>query len=73
VGYRILGLQTKADDALQEACLRLSRSDVAAIGNLSRQPRVVFGFTVDRGKIVRIDIVADAKRLRELDVVILAK
>lgn len=35
------------------------------------RPRVVFGFTVRRGKIVAIDIVADPERLRRLDLAIL--
>jgi hypothetical protein len=35
------------------------------------QPRVVFGFTIARGKIVAIDLVADPERLRQLDVAVL--
>jgi RNA polymerase sigma-70 factor (ECF subfamily) len=35
------------------------------------QPRVVFGFTITRGKIVAIDQVADPERLRQLDIAIL--
>ena len=31
------------------------------------QPRVVFGFTMTRGRIVQIDMVADPERLRQLD------
>jgi len=31
------------------------------------QPRVVFGFTITRGKIVEIELVADTERLRRLD------
>src|SRR5437763_15819542 len=34
VAYRMLGSQSEADDAVQEAWLRLSRSDAAAIDNL---------------------------------------
>jgi RNA polymerase sigma-70 factor (ECF subfamily) len=34
VAYRMLGSLSEADDAVQEAWLRLSRSDVDAIGNL---------------------------------------
>jgi RNA polymerase sigma-70 factor, ECF subfamily len=34
VAYRMLGSLTEADDALQEAWLRLSRSDTAAVDNL---------------------------------------
>jgi RNA polymerase sigma factor (sigma-70 family) len=35
------------------------------------RPRVVFGFTIDEGKIVAIDLVADPEQLRALDLVIL--
>ena len=35
VAYRMLGSRTEADDAVQEAWLRLSRSDADAIDNLS--------------------------------------
>jgi RNA polymerase sigma-70 factor (ECF subfamily) len=34
VAYRMLGSRVEADDAVQEAWLRLSRSDASAIGNL---------------------------------------
>jgi RNA polymerase sigma-70 factor (ECF subfamily) len=36
------------------------------------QPRVVFGFTIARGTIVEIDLVADPERLRELDLVVVS-
>jgi RNA polymerase sigma factor (sigma-70 family) len=35
------------------------------------RPRVVFGFSIARGKIVGIDLVADPQRLRHLDVTVL--
>ncbi|HSP98648.1 MAG TPA: hypothetical protein VL049_15610 [Candidatus Dormibacteraeota bacterium] len=35
------------------------------------QPRVVFGFTIARGKIVAIDLLADPARLGQLDLVML--
>src|SRR5512146_1759682 len=35
VAYRMLGSLTEADDAVQEAWLRLSRSDVGDVDNLS--------------------------------------
>jgi len=34
-------------------------------------PRVVFGFTITRGKIAAIDLVADPERLGQLDLVVL--
>src|SRR5262245_29368906 len=34
VAYRMLGSVSEADDAVQEAWIRLSRSDAAEIGNL---------------------------------------
>src|SRR5918911_551940 len=34
VAYRMLGSQTEADDAVQEAWLRLSRSDTSAVENM---------------------------------------
>ncbi len=36
------------------------------------EPRVVFGFTIARGKIVAIDMLADPVRLGQLDLVILS-
>ncbi|MFL5666959.1 MAG: RNA polymerase sigma factor SigJ [Ktedonobacteraceae bacterium] len=35
------------------------------------QPRVVFGFTITRGKIVEIDMLADPERLRQLNLEVL--
>jgi RNA polymerase sigma-70 factor (ECF subfamily) len=35
------------------------------------RPRIVFGFTITRGKIVAIDILADPARLRQLDLAVL--
>ena len=35
------------------------------------EPRVVFDFTITRGKIVQIDILADTTRLRQLDLTII--
>jgi RNA polymerase sigma-70 factor (ECF subfamily) len=37
------------------------------------RPRVAFGFTITRGKIVAIDLVADPERLRTLDLVLLTE
>ena len=35
------------------------------------RPRVVFGITIVRGKVVAIDMVADPERLSQLDVTVL--
>lgn len=35
------------------------------------RPRVVFGFTIRRGKIVEINVFADPERLRRLDLTVL--
>jgi RNA polymerase sigma factor (sigma-70 family) len=43
VAYRMLGSATDADDAVQEAWLRLSRSDADTIGNLSGWLTTVVG------------------------------
>jgi RNA polymerase sigma factor (sigma-70 family) len=43
VAYRMLGSATDADDAVQEAWLRLGRSDADAIGNLSGWLTTVVG------------------------------
>ena len=43
VAYRMLGSMTEADDALQDAWLRLSRSDTAAVENLGAWLTTVVG------------------------------
>src|SRR5688500_4046615 len=43
VAYRILGSHTEADDALQEAWLRLSRSDTSDVENLGAWLTTVVG------------------------------
>ncbi len=44
---------------------------VGAVWAPRGRPRVVFGFTMTRGKIVAIDILADPARLRELELAVL--
>ena len=40
-------------------------------GLRAESPRVVFGFTITRGRIVAIELVADPERLRRLDLTVL--
>ena len=44
---------------------------VGAVWAPGGRPRVVFGFTITRGKIVAIDILADPERLHQLDLAVL--
>ena len=44
---------------------------VGAVWAPRGRPRVVFGFTIKRGKIVEIELVADPARLRQLDLALL--
>ncbi len=44
---------------------------VGAVWAPGGRPRVVFGFTITRGKIVEINMVADPERLRQLDLTVL--
>lgn len=44
---------------------------VGAVWASAGRPRVVFAFTITRGKIVAIDLLADPKRLRRLDLSLL--
>jgi RNA polymerase sigma-70 factor (ECF subfamily) len=41
---------------------------VGAVWSHGGRPRVVFGFTVARGKVVAIDLVADPERLSRLHI-----
>jgi len=53
------------------ARLALVNGVVGAVWAPGGQPRVVFTFKISGGKIVRIDLLADPERLRQLDVAIL--
>jgi hypothetical protein len=44
---------------------------VGAVWAPRGRPRVVFAFTITRGKITEIDVIADRARLRQLDLAIL--
>jgi len=53
------------------AQLALVNGAAGAVWAPAGRPRVVFGFTLTRGKIVEIHMVAEPARLRELDLVVL--
>ena len=53
------------------AQLALVNGSVGAVWATGGRPRVVFEFTIKRGKIVEIALVADPERLGQLDVTIL--
>ncbi len=53
------------------AQLALVNGAVGAVWAPGGRPRVVFGFTITRGKIVGIGLVADPERLRQLDLAVL--
>jgi len=53
------------------ARLALVNGGVGAVWAPGGRPRMVFGFTITRDRIVEIDMVADPERLRQLDVTIL--
>jgi len=53
------------------ARLALVNGAIGAVWAQGGQPRIVFGFTIARGKIVTIGIVADPDRLRRLDLAVL--
>jgi RNA polymerase sigma-70 factor (ECF subfamily) len=61
----MLGSLSEAEDAVQEAWLRLSRAETASIENLSGLT------TIKKGKIAWIDVVADPERLRQIDLAVL--
>ena len=68
VAYRMLGSQAEADDAVQEAWLRLSRAGGAVGG----EPRVAARFRIEDGRIAAIDVITDPGRLAEMVLVSLA-
>ena len=55
----------------QAAQPALVNGAVGAVWAPGGQPRAVLSFTITRGKIVEIDILADPERLRQLDLTIL--
>jgi RNA polymerase sigma factor (sigma-70 family) len=55
----------------QAAQRALVNGAAGAVWALGGQPRVVFAFTIARGKIVAIDLIADPARLRQLDLAVL--
>src|SRR5207248_1117791 len=53
------------------AQLALINGAAGAVWAPGGQPRVVFAFTITRGKIVAIDLIADPARRRQLDLAVL--
>jgi len=72
---------SEADDAVQEARLRLSSANTSSVENpggwMTRvvatggQLMMVLDFTIRNGKIVAIDAIADPQRLAELELAVL--
>ena len=87
VAYRMLGSLAEADDAVQEAWLRLSRSGggvdnlgawlTTVVARVCLEPRgkllMVLKFTVAEGKIVEMEAIGDRDRLRRLDLAVLGE
>lgn len=70
----VLGVKAVADTfkgRAQAAQPALVNGAVGAVWAPGGRPRVVFGFTITRGKIVEIDLLADPARLRQLDLAFL--
>jgi RNA polymerase sigma-70 factor (ECF subfamily) len=55
----------------QAAQPALVNGAVGAVWAPGGRPRVVIGFTIARGKIVKIDMLADPERLGQLDLTVL--
>jgi RNA polymerase sigma-70 factor, ECF subfamily len=75
VAHRMLGSSTDADDAVQEAWLRLSRSNAGDIANLSGWLTTVVARVAldmlrarsrrrEHGRLTQIDLVTDPAKLR---------
>jgi DNA-directed RNA polymerase specialized sigma24 family protein len=60
----MLGSDSEADDALQEAWLKLTRADADQVENVGGWLTTIVG----RGKITTIELVMDPARLAALDV-----
>jgi DNA-directed RNA polymerase specialized sigma24 family protein len=67
VAYRMLGSLSEADDAVQEAWLRVSRAGTRDVENLGGWLTTVLARTITAGKVVAIDQLAGPERIRQLD------
>jgi RNA polymerase sigma-70 factor (ECF subfamily) len=68
VAYRMPGSLAEAEDAVQEAWFKLSRTDVSEVRNLGAGLTTVVGRTcpIRDGRVTRLDILTDPGRLAGL-------
>jgi RNA polymerase sigma factor (sigma-70 family) len=66
VAYRMLGSTGEAEDAVQEAWVRLSRTDISGVDNLRGWLTTVVA-RVCLDMLVEMDLLADPDRLSRLD------
>jgi hypothetical protein len=78
VAYQMLGSASEADDAVQEAWIRLSRSGADDVENLvgltwapGGHPKAVFDLTIVDGRIMAVELILDPDHINNLDVVLL--
>jgi hypothetical protein len=61
----------KGDRGISTQSAQSSQRGGGAARLAGGQPRVIFGFAIERGKIVSIDLVADAERLQQSELKLL--